>query len=251
MNAPKASRSLASEHHPEAIRRRLAADRSHAYLGDAVLGGIDGSVTTFAVVAAAVGGGFSSAVIVVLGFANLIADGFSMAVSNYLGTKSEQERIENARAREQAHIEGFPEGEREEIRQIFSRKGFSGATLETIVSTISGNRQLWVETMLTEELGLQLTSRPPARAGLATFAAFLLVGLLPLLPFLVPGLDLANRFTASAIMTGIAFASVGFAKGALLARSKLRSAIETLLTGGGAACLAYFIGAWIRQMYGA
>ena len=242
---------LAIEHHPDAIRRRLAADHSHTYVGDAVLGGIDGCVTTFAVVAGAVGGGFSSAVIIVLGFANLIADGFSMAVSNYLGAKSEKERIENARATEQEHIEGFPEGEREEIRQLFSRKGFSGETLETIVATISGNRQLWVETMLTEELGMQLASRPPVRAALATFLSFLVVGLLPLLPFLVPGLNLGERFVASSVMTAIAFAAVGFAKGSVLERSRLRSAMETLLTGGGAAILAYFIGYWIRQAYGA
>ena len=248
---PSTRRLLAFEHHPDAIRRRLAADPSHGYVGDAVLGGIDGCVTTFAVVAGAVGGGFSSAVIVVLGFANLIADGFSMAISNYLGAKSEKERIENARATEQKHIEGFPEGEREEIRQVFSRKGFSGETLETIVSTISGNQKLWIETMLTEELGMQLASRPPARAALTTFVSFLVVGLLPLLPFLIPGLSLPDRFVASSVMTAIAFAAVGFVKGSVLERSRIRSATETLLTGGGAAILAYFIGYWIRQAYGA
>lgn len=251
MNADASGDPHVARHHPAAVRLRLAANQPHDYLGDAVLGGIDGCVTTFAVVAGAVGGGFSGAVIVVLGFANLIADGFSMAVSNYLGTKSEQERIENARAREQAEIDTFPEGEREEIRQIFSRKGFSGETLERIVATISGNRKLWVETMLTEELGLRLTSRPPLRAGLATFGAFLCVGLLPLLPFLVPGLELGERFIASSAMTALAFAGVGFAKGVILQRSRLRAALETLLTGGGAALLAYYLGAWLRQLYGA
>ncbi len=242
---------LEAEHSPRAIRDRLATRASGGYLGDAVLGAIDGCVTTFAVVAGAIGGGFSGTVVIVLGFANLIADGFSMAVSNYLGTKSQREEIENARAAERRHIDQVPEGEREEIRQIFARKGFSGEVLEKVVAVITADRQLWVETMLTEELGLNSGGCSPRRAALATFVAFVTVGLLPLLPFLCPALDRVSRFTASAVMTAIAFAAVGVTKGLLLQRSALRSGLETLLTGGGAAALAYFVGAWLRRAYGA
>ena len=242
---------LEAEHSPEAIRDRLAIRTSVGYLGDAVLGAIDGCVTTFAVVAAAVGGGFSGNVIIVLGFANLIADGFSMAVSNYLGTKSQRQEIENARATEHRHIEEIPEGEREEIRQIFAGKGFTGEVLEEIVTVITADRKLWVDTMVTEELGMDGGNRLPRRAALATFVAFICVGLLPLIPFLVPHLDHATRFIASAVMTAFAFAAVGVTKGVLLQRSALRSGLETLITGGGAAALAYFVGAWLRRVYGA
>lgn len=242
---------LKDDHSPGAISARLATRKTAGYLGDAVLGAIDGCVTTFAVVAAAVGGGFSGNVIIVLGFANLIADGFSMAVSNYLGTKSQHEEIENARADERRHIEEIPEGEREEIRQIFAGKGFAGEVLETIVTVITADRKLWVETMVTEELGLDGGKRSPRRAALATFVAFLCVGLLPLIPYLVPLLDHSRQFVASAVMTGVAFAAIGVAKGMLLRRSVLRSGLETLLTGGGAAALAFFVGAWLRHAYGA
>jgi vacuolar iron transporter family protein len=241
---------LVAEHHPESIRARLGRRREHGYLGDAVLGGIDGCVTTFAVVAGSVGGGFSGVVVVVLGFANLIADGFSMGVSNYLGTKSERERVENARRTEESHIDHIPEGERQEIRHIFAEKGFSGETLDRVVEVITGNRKLWVDTMLTEELGLQVEGRKPWRAGLATFIAFVIVGLIPLVPFLFPEFSLDQKFRASAYVTAVAFAGVGLIKGAVLRRSLLRSALETLLIGGGAALLAYGIGNWIRQMYG-
>src|SRR3712207_3725854 len=83
---------LEAEHRPEAVRRRLSERRGPGYLGDAVLGGIDGCVTTFAVVAGAVGADFSGLVVVVLGFANLLADGFSMAVSK-IGRASGRERV--------------------------------------------------------------------------------------------------------------------------------------------------------------
>ena len=61
------------------------------YLPEFVYGAIDGSVTTFAVVAGAIGASLSAGIILILGFANLFADGFSMAISNYLSTKSQNE----------------------------------------------------------------------------------------------------------------------------------------------------------------
>jgi vacuolar iron transporter family protein len=245
------SRKLESEHHPHAIRDRLLEQHRPRYLGDAVLGGIDGCVTTFAVVAGAVGGGFSTGVVVILGFANLLADGFSMGVSNYLGTKSELQEIEEIRRKERLHIEQVPQGEREEIRQIFASKGFEGEVLDKIVEVITSNHELWVETMLREEHGFGSGLRKPAAAGLATFLAFLFVGVIPLLPFLLPGLATSQRFLSSAVITGIAFTAIGVAKGLVVKHAVVRSGLETLLVGGIAASLAYFVGWWLRNTYGA
>lgn len=242
---------LEEMHQPDAIQQRLAAQQRHSYIGDAVLGGIDGCVTTFAVVAGAVGGGFSSLVVLVLGFANLLADGFSMAVSNYQGTKSQRERVEQARREEERQIEHFPEGEREEIRQIFAAKGFEGELLESIVEGITQDRRLWVNTMLTEELGLQLEGPRPLHAGLATFGAFLLVGLMPLLPFLLPGLSLDTTFLLSCSAAAVAFFGIGLGRGLVVGRPPIRAGLETLIMGGGAAVLAYVAGAWLRQTFGA
>lgn len=241
---------LRAEHHPERIRRRLRERSGAGYLGDAVFGAIDGCVTTFAVVAGAMGAGLSNTVVIILGFANLIADGFSMAVSNYLGTKSERERVEQARRDEERHIAQVPEGEREEIRQIFAHKGFHGEVLERIVDVITANPKLWVDTMVTEELGLHLTGRSPVRAGVATFLAFLVVGFVPLLSFLVPDLDQTQRFALSIGMAALAFTAVGVAKAFVVDKPLFRAGLETLLTGGGAAALAYLIGALLRHWLG-
>lgn len=240
---------LRAEHQPDAIRLRLAAKKERRYLGDAILGAVDGSVTTFAIVAGAVGAQLSGGVVIVLGVANLVADGFSMAASNYLGTKSEHEYLEMARSNERHHINHVPEGEREEIRQIFAKKGFADDVLDKIVEVITRNHPLWVETMLQEEHGLQTNGRHPVRAALATFVAFTTFGLVPLLPFLIPPLDGPQRFTMSCVLTGLAFAGVGFMKAKVLERPLVRSALETLLTGGGAAVLAYVIGAWLRSAF--
>jgi len=245
------SRKLELEHHPHAIRDRLLEQHRARYLGDAVLGGIDGCVTTFAVVAGAVGGNLSTGVIVILGFANLLADGFSMGVSNYLGSKSELQEIDEIRRKERLHIEKVPHGQREEIRQIFAGKGFTGEVLDKIVEVITSNHELWVETMLREEHGFGAGTRKPLAAGLATFLAFLVVGLIPLCPFLVSGVAASQRFLLSAVITAIAFASIGVAKGIVVKHSIFRSGLETLIVGSIAAALAYLVGFWLRSAYGA
>ena len=79
-------------------------ERNGKYLPEFVYGGIDGSVTTFAVVAGVIGASLSSTVVLILGFANLFADGFSMAISNYLSTKSRIE-LERSRGKEIDHGE--------------------------------------------------------------------------------------------------------------------------------------------------
>jgi vacuolar iron transporter family protein len=247
----EAAKEHRAEHLPHAIAERLLAPRRSSYLGDAVLGGIDGCVTTFAVVAGALGAGFSGMVVIILGVANLLADGLSMAVSNYLGTRSQHEELEEARREEERHIKEFPEGEREEIRQIFSAKGFSGETLDRIVETVTQNKKLWIDTMLSEELGLHLEARNPLRAGLSTFVAFVVVGFVPLAPFLIgAGIPQHQRFLISSVMTGVAFAAVGVAKGVVLKRPLFSSGAQTLLVGGAAAVVAFLVGTWLRRAYG-
>jgi VIT1/CCC1 family predicted Fe2+/Mn2+ transporter len=170
------------EHAPEAIRQRLAQPPAR-YLRDFVYGSIDGTVTTFAVVSGVAGARLSMTVVMILGFANLIADGFSMAVGNFLATRAETQFRQSLRRREEESIRRHPEGEREEIRQILMRKGFAGHDLERASGIITAETKRWVDMMLQEEHGLALESSSPWRAGLSTLAAFIGVGILPLAPF--------------------------------------------------------------------
>ncbi|MDC0936227.1 VIT1/CCC1 transporter family protein [Pirellulales bacterium] len=236
---------LSEAHTPERIRDRLQAPTTHSYLRDFVYGAIDGTVTTFAVVSGVAGAGLSTGVIIVLGMANLVGDGFSMAASNYLGTKTEEELRKRARRTEEEHIAEFPEGEREEIRQIFAGKGFAGEQLEHVVEVITSDRQRWVDTMLVEELGLSLQGPSAIRAALTTLISFVLVGLIPLLAFIV---DLVSQFTLpnpyliSTCLTAAAFFLVGAGKSWFVDESWYRAGAETLVIGGGAAALAYAAG---------
>jgi len=154
--------SLKADHTPRAIARRLRhGHRPRFYLKDFVYGALDGTVTTFAVVAGVAGAKLSAGIVVVLGLANLVGDGFSMAVGNYQGTKAEEELRQLHRRIEADHIDRYPDGEREEVRQIFAAKGFDGEDLERAVTQITADRERWIDTMLTDELGLALEGPDP------------------------------------------------------------------------------------------
>lgn len=248
MKTPHDLRELHAQHEAAVIETRLAAAKQNSYLGDAVLGAIDGCVTTFAVVAGASGAALPAGVAIILGLANLAADGFSMAASNYQRAKSEHEWLARSRAIEEMHVRTVPDGEREEVRQIFAAKGFQGELLEQIVQVITQDRKLWVDTMLTEELGLRLDPPRPAVAALTTFAGFCAAGALPLLPYALPGLPPAQVFAASAGVAGAVFFGIGLIKGRVMQHPLLKSGLETLLVGGAAAGLAYLVGVLLRGL---
>ncbi|HEX3035718.1 MAG TPA: VIT1/CCC1 transporter family protein [Thermodesulfobacteriota bacterium] len=233
------------EHSPEAIMQRLSAGPGSSYLRDWVYGGIDGTVTTFAVVSGVAGAELSSAIILILGFANLVGDGFSMAASNYSGTKAEKEEYERIKNIEDRHIRLEPGGEREEIRQIYRMKGFQGEELERVVDVITSDRERWVKTMLTEEYGLPLEIRSPVLAALSTFTAFLLCGLIPLIPYIF---NLTNPFWLSTAVTGLVFFLIGSIKSKWSVIPWWKSGVETLVIGSGAAGLAYLIGYLLRGL---
>ncbi len=234
---------LEHEHTYEAIAQRLARPAAN-YLRDWLYGGLDGAVTTMAVVAGSAGGDVARSVLLLLGCANVLADGFSMAASNYLGTKAERDDYQRLQARERRHIELHPEGEREEVRQIFQSKGFNGAELERAVEVITCNREQWVSLMLTEEYGLARAQRSPLRASASTFIAFVLCGLVPLLPYFG---DFSHPLRLAAGVTALMFFAIGAGKSRWSEQAWWRSALETLAIGLGAAGLAFLVGRDLRH----
>lgn len=238
-------------HTTEAIKGSAEHHKSGSYVGDFVYGAIDGSVTTFAVVSGVAGAALSVNIVIILGLANLLADGFSMAVGNYLSSKSNVEFIEKERKREEWEIEHYPGGEVEEIRQIFIKKGLKGKNLEDVVKTITSNKKVWVDTMMADELNLIEDKTSPVKKGAVTFVSFAIVGSIPLIPYFLSFFFEAVKeivYPFSVIMTFIAFFFIGSVKVYVTEKNWFRSGLETLLVGGVAAIIAYSIGYLLRGL---
>lgn len=170
------------------------------YLSDLIYGANDGLITTFAVASGVAGAALPVRVVLILGFANLLADGFSMGASNFLSIRS-----------------------REDVR-----------------TADRADRGL-------EEAG---PVEPfPFRHGAATFVAFVVVGAVPLVAYLLPGLG-PDRFPVAVVFTLVTLFVVGAARSLVTARGWLRSGMEMLLVGAAAAAVAYGVGALVAALVG-
>ncbi|MCI4664616.1 MAG: VIT1/CCC1 transporter family protein [Neomegalonema sp.] len=230
---------LEHSHDADAIARRLGSDPSPGYLQDWIYGGVDGAVTTFAIVAGAVGGALGERVILILGVANLVADGLSMAAANYTGVKAERDNHARLRQVEEKHLRLDPEGERREVEEIFRRQGFEGEALEKAVQVITADRSRWIETMMVAEYGVTPVQKSPGKAAMSTFLAFQVCGLVPLAPFL---LGLADAWLLSVLCTCIVFFGIGSAKSRWSPQPAWLSGLEVLAIGAAAAGAAYGLG---------
>ena len=242
---------IAEQHNEDLIHQKSGLfKRFEKYLGEFVYGGIDGCVTTFAVVAGSVGAGLDSAIIIILGFANLLADGFAMSVGAYLSTKSEQDNYNKHKQVEYWEVENLPELEKEEIRQIYVAKGFKGALLEQVVEVLTRDKEVWVNTMMKEELEMIKEERSPFWIGATTYMSFILIGVIPLFIYVVDyitPLD-KNLFLIASILTAIGFLLIGWLKTYVNQTPILKGILETLVLGGIAAVVAYFVGDFLEQL---
>ncbi len=222
------------------------------HIKDIIYAANDGIITTFAIAAGATGALLSSTLIVILGFANLLAAGFSMAIANYLGTQSEIEYAEMEKERETWEVEKVPEAEREEVRQIFTKKGLAPHLADRLTEIVASNKDVWVELMMTEELGIAPKgSSSPLKNGLLTFFAFVGAGFMPLIFFVLSRiLDITNTLALSLVTTMISLFIVGSLRGRVTRRNWLRSGFEVLLAGGAAAAVAYIMGYLLKLIAG-
>lgn len=218
---------------------------TYVWVSDFVYGGIDGAVTTFAVVAGVEGAGLPVAIVLIMGFANLLADGVSMAVSKYSSDRAEKERIQRIRRLEYKSIREKPQEEREEIEQILRDHGFTGQALVSATQVITKDKDVWVDIMMKHEFDVVEESIYPWRSALTTFIAFNAIGLIPLLGYIFTPFFNFNTtvvFAFTTVFTMGALFIVGAVKTKFTDGRWWRGGLNTVLTGGIAASLAYLVG---------
>ncbi|KAL4494966.1 hypothetical protein ABPG72_015666 [Tetrahymena utriculariae] len=226
--------------------------KSGNFIKSAVYGGLDGIITTYSIVMGVAGANISTAVVVALGVANLIGDGISMGLGDYLSTKSEIEFQRKERDREEWEVENIPDEEKNEMVELYEQKGIAREDARTIVELISKNKQAWVDIMMVEELGLLPQEEDPVKNGIVTFISFALFGLIPLIPFIITEIasieSSDSLFYISTAMTAVFSFILGFVKSMFTQSSWWKSGFETLFIGVIAAGSSYLIGIAFRPL---
>lgn len=225
------------------------------YLGNLVYGGLDGIITTFAVVSGVVGAQLAPGIILILGVSNLLADGFSMATGAYLSAKSEEEVYARERHHTSEQIVNAPEKEKASLYQGYRQQGFLEEEARQLAEIISRHPGRWVSTTLAEKHLLLPQKRKPVLEGVAAFIAFVIAGSIPLLVYFGDllfhiNLSTNHAFLYAMILSGLALFILGAAKVLVTKRSALRSGIDMLLVGALAAAVAFGLGTLLKTLTG-
>ena len=199
-----------------------------SHLREAVFGFNDGIVSTFAVVAGLFGGAVMSSTILLAALATLVGGAFSMGLGTYLGNKSERDLYLSEVAREKREMKEVPEIERQEIREIYSAKGFKGDLLEKVVTVITSDDKLWLETMMREELGFGDPPDHPIKYGLTMSASFTIGSLIATAPYFFAG-ENESLFYTSMITSLVGLVIIGWFKTYFTQKHPLVSIVETLI----------------------
>jgi VIT1/CCC1 family predicted Fe2+/Mn2+ transporter len=191
------------------------------FIKPVIFGGLDGILTSFAIVAAAAGGNMPVPVVIVLGFSNILADALAMGVGEFLSSKAENEWILRERAREKWEMENYPEGEIREMIDIYEGRGMTREDATTVIETMAKYTEFFVDVMMSEELSLRVPQEDhkieSMKEGVVMFLSFATFGSLPILgyvliPALYPSLGENVLFVAACVVTGMVLFGLGCLK---------------------------------------
>lgn len=222
-----------------------------------IFGGLDGILTAFAIVAGAAGGALEPPVVLILGFSNIFADALSMGVGEFLSSKAENEWILSEREREMWEMENYPEGEVQEMIDIYVNKGMGREDAEMVVKTMSKYKEFFVDVMMAEELELAVPEenhvQESVKEGIIMFCSFAAFGAFPLLGYVIipasfPDLGKETLFFTACIVTGVVLFIMGCVKSIFSAAKWYWCGMETLLLGGACATVAYTIGQFVDRI---
>jgi VIT1/CCC1 family predicted Fe2+/Mn2+ transporter len=224
------------------------------YLREIVYGGVDGIVTTFAVVAGFTGASagantakYSIAAVLLFGLANLFADGASMGLGNFLSIRSDKKVYKNARKKEAHEVKTNREEEIQETEFLLQEKGFSEDDAKKLTAIYQKNDEYWTDFMMHYELEMDDPGNEnPLFTGFATFFSFIVFGFVPLIPYLFV-FEVQSAFIGSIVATLIALIVLGILRFVTTKEKPLPAIAEMVLLGGTSAVIAYIVGVFFRE----
>jgi VIT1/CCC1 family predicted Fe2+/Mn2+ transporter len=208
---------------------------------DVVIGMSDGLTVPFALAAGISGAIAASHIVVTAGVAELAAGGISMGLGGYLAARTDFEHYGSERQREHREIKELPAQEKREVLDIFRAYGLDDDDANRVTQAIMADENRWVDFMMRYELQLEEPDQKRAPISALTIGgSYVIGGLIPLLPYVFIS-DATHALYFSAAFTLLALFVFGAIKGRLTGLAWVRSALQTVLIGGAAASVAFFI----------
>ena len=243
---------MSTEHVERMAKRNLErGERWHKKLSikEIVFGFQDNSIAILALLAGVTGGSLQRGQILLAGLAAVVAGAIAVAIGSYISSKSELEYFESEINRESREIEGKSPVEREEVRQIYMKKGpFTDSELSLIVNRITSDKKAWLDTMTREELGLARERFVhPLKAALVMMGAETIGGLVPLTPYLITP-NVQTGFMGGIVVTFASLFAIGVWKTTFTKKNRLRSGLEMVVAGTLATVIPYFIGNFLSSL---
>ncbi|WP_266171104.1 VIT1/CCC1 transporter family protein [Dyella subtropica] len=212
---------------------------------DLVIGMADGLTVPFALAAGLSGAVAASHVVVVAGVAEIAAGAIAMGLGGYLAARGDADHYQSERAREHYEVRELAHREEDEVVQIFSHYGLDRAACAPILAHFRTDPDAWVDFMMRFELGLEQPEPSRAlRSALTIGGAYVIGGLVPLLPYMLIG-ELSRALSVSVVCTLVALGLFGAAKAHFTGIGMLRGAVQTMLVGGIASAAAFLLARWI------
>jgi predicted membrane protein (TIGR00267 family) len=219
--------------------------RTSSGLADVILGGQDGLVNVLGVILGVAAATGDTWVVLVAGLAATFAESVSMGAVAYTSTLAEADYYESEREREYRHVLEVPQLEQEEIRNIYSQKGFQGELLERIVDTITANKDVWVAVMMAEEHQLVPTDRRQAlRSAIIVGISAIIGSMIPLVPFII--LPVKLSMLISVLIAALVLFIVGVYKARTTVGHPGKSGLEMAVIGTASALVGYAVGALLK-----
>jgi VIT1/CCC1 family predicted Fe2+/Mn2+ transporter len=222
--------------------------KAGSQIRDLILGGQDGLVNVLGVVLGASAAAPDTRIILSIGLAATFAESLAMGAVAYTSFKAEKEHYESELAREIQEMRDMPDEEKEEVRDIYRKKGFQGELLEQVVAQITSNQQVWLDVMMSDELGLKpMDAEGVVKTAFSVGFSCMLGSLVPLVPYFF--LPLKASLAASLGFSALVLFALGFYKGKVTVGNYWRSALELTLIGIAAALAGYVISLAMTRLF--
>ncbi len=208
---------------------------------DFILGWQDGLVNVLGVMLGLISVTNDVRIILIAALSAACAESISMAAVAYTSFKAEKDYYMSEVDREKSEMERVPDVERNEIKVIYRRVGFSGALLDSIVKHVTSDKKRWLDVMMEQELKIFPSDITPSNIAMVVGISAFIGSLMPVIPFIF--FPISSAVWIALIFSTALLFGIGIYKAVTTVGNPLRSGLEMAFIGMAAAFGGYAVGA--------